>query len=508
MNVDRTQTANFAFREVLQSIFRHMRKMIIVFMVVASAVTAWTLLSTEIYQSEARVIVRAGREYLPLDPKVTDSILPTPEFFEIVNAERSVITSQYVSERVVNSLSPEMVLKGASPGWVSSAVTWVGLGKKDSKAPEDVALERIDKAMRKIALGLDVTSEGSTILLSFDSDDPQRAQTILDTVMSEYLARHIEIFESKASPEFLRGRLGELAQELEHAEAQLADYRKTNELAGLESEKQGLIETINVLESEINNKRALENSSKEQLAYLQKAIENRSERVELSRVSGTVDRVSDFLRQRLIELRLKEKEFEALYADSYRPLVDLRTQIENVDETIAKEKLRDQQTTVGLDQNYADLRAKIDTARTDLAGHAAMRKTKELELVGLRERLRTMAGHELAMSRLRRNVMTSEQAYLEYKGNMTHAEANAALDHAQLSNVVVAQEATRPIRPIKPRKTRNIALGLFVAMLAAVAFGCFLDYTDDTFKSQTDVEAYLQIPVLATLSEEDFRSCT
>ena len=101
-----------------------------------------------------------------------------------------------------------------------------------------------------------------------------------------------------------------------------------------------------------------------------------------------------------------------------------------------------------------------------------------------------------------------EQEYLEYKASLTHAEANAALDRAKLSNVVVAQEATRPVKPISPKKKRNFALALFAGLVAAVILGCFLDYTDDTFKSQADVEAYLEIPVLATVSEEEFRSCT
>lgn len=515
MNIDRDPSAKIAVHDVLQTVFRHRRKMSFVFFMVSIPVMVWTLLATEIYQSEAEVIVRPGREYLPLDPTALDSALPSPEFFEIVNAEKAVITSKHVMGNVVDVLGLEMVLRSAHPSWTSKAKKWIGFGaaggaaKKDAgKSAEVLALEAQDKGMRKISDGLGVHAEGSTISLTFNSDDPDVAQTVLDTVVSEYLARHIEIFESKASPDFLKGRLSELADELERCEILLAEYRNDNDLAGLESEKQSLILAVSKLEGEISNTRALENSTKEQLAVFEEAIENRSERVEISKVTGTQDSVSDFLRQRLLELRLREKEFEALYNDSYRPLVDLRVQIANVEVTITEQEERNQETTVGLDATYTSLRSKIDNANSALAGHIALRETKEHEIVGLRERLRTMASHEMMISRLRRNVMTSEQAYLEYKASLTHAEANAALDQAQLSNVVVAQEATRPVRPIKPQKTRNFALAIFAGLLAAIALVCFLDYTDDTFKNQVDVETFLQIPVLATISEEEFRSCT
>lgn len=515
MDIGRVPNAKIAFRDVLQTIFRHRRKMSAVFFAVASSVIIWTLLSTEIYQSEAKVIVRPGREYLPLDPTALDSALPKPEFFEIVNAEHSVITSRHVTGKVVDVLGLDMVLGSAHPSWTSKVKKWIGLGSKGGpnpkdagKSAEELALEAHDQGVRKIADGLGVFADGSTISLTFNSDDPDAAHIILDTIISEYLARHIEIFESKASPDFLKGRLGELADELEQDEIKLAEYRNRNDLASLESEKQSLVLAVSKLEGEISNTHALENSTREQLTVFEGAIANRSERVEISKVTGTQDSVSDFLRQTLLELRLQEKEFEALYNDSYRPLADLRTQIANVEITISEQEERNEETTVGLDENYTILRSKIDNAESALAGHIALRQTKEREIVGLRGRLRTMAGHEMMMSRLRRNVMTSEKAYLEYKASLTHAEANAALDQAQLSNVVVSQEATRPVRPIKPQKTRNCALGLFAGLLAAILLGCFLDYTDDTFKSQDDVENFLQLPVLATISEEEFRSCT
>lgn len=508
MEMSRTYISKIAFREVLQAAFRYKWKMFIFFGAILGSVLVWVLLSPKIYQSDASIQVRSGREYVQRDRSGPNSLgSPGPNFGDLLLSEISVIAGRQLAENVVDVLGPDLILNlsHASPTASSEAPEPI---KSRGKLSENQDPDARNAAIRAISNSLTVTPKGNTISLAFTSQDPDTAQLVLDTLLSEYIARHIKIHEAQSSLDFMRTRLSELTGELEASEDALAIFRDSNNLAALEAEKQSLITAISALGVDISNTSATEKSTEEQLVVLRKAIQGRDERVEVSSVSGSINPVSDFLRQQLFQLELEERDLQALYPDTHRPLFELRNKITDVEAALEKEPATSQSKTIGIDESYMSLRIKIDAAEADLAGYRAMRGAKESELVRLRENVKALASHELTLSRLRRHVSVYEKEYLQYKDGLAHAEANAALDLARMSNVVVTQEATRPVVPIKPRKTRNVALGLLLGLFGAVALGCFLDYTDDTFKSQSDVERFLELPVLAIVSEEEFRSCT
>jgi len=63
-----------------------------IFCMVASSIMIWTLLATEIYQSEAKIIVRPGREYLPVDADARDFSLSSLESFSFFLRPTQVLT--------------------------------------------------------------------------------------------------------------------------------------------------------------------------------------------------------------------------------------------------------------------------------------------------------------------------------------------------------------------------------------------------------------------------------
>lgn len=506
MEMNQVHVSKIAFREVLQAAFRYKWKMLMFFTVVSSAVIAWVYMSPKVYQSEARLQVRPGRQYVQKDMSALDSAKsPGPTFGQLLTSEVSVLMGRRLAENVVATLGPEVVLN--MPHVAPAPSTEAQAPDKLKKLAEDQDTNIRNGAIRSIVNGLQAVSKGNTISLTFNSQDPDSAQQILNAILSEYLARHIEIHETQSSLKFMRTRLAELSEELQASETALAGFRDEHRLVALEAEKQSIILAIRALGAEVGNTRALEESIEKQLVVLHEAIAGRTEMVEISSVSGTVNPVSAFLRQQLLQLGLEERDLQALYPDTHRPLMDVRSKIASVQADLENEPATTDSKTIAIDESYKSLQIRIDEAQVDLAGYRAMRNSKEGELANLREDARGLAGHELTLSRLRRDLTIREQEYIQYKSGFSRAEANAALDRAQLSNVIVTQEATLPVAPIKPRKTRNVALGLVLGLLGAIALGCFLDYADDTLKSQSDVERYLEIPVLAIVSEEEFRSC-
>ena len=66
-------------------------------------------------------------------------------------------------------------------------------------------------------------------------------------------------------------------------------------------------------------------------------------------------------------------------------------------------------------------------------------------------------------------------------------------------NINIIDKAEAPSRPIKPRKTVNILFGMIFGMILGIGIAFFIEYLDDTIKSPTDVENFLQVPFLGLI---------
>lgn len=66
----------------------------------------------------------------------------------------------------------------------------------------------------------------------------------------------------------------------------------------------------------------------------------------------------------------------------------------------------------------------------------------------------------------------------------------------RMQNMMINDEADMPLQPIKPKKTLILLFGMVVGMGAALGLAFFINYLDDSIKSQDDVETYLRLPFL------------
>jgi capsular polysaccharide biosynthesis protein len=66
-------------------------------------------------------------------------------------------------------------------------------------------------------------------------------------------------------------------------------------------------------------------------------------------------------------------------------------------------------------------------------------------------------------------------------------------------NVGIIDKAETPTNPVKPNKRMNVAIAFLIGIMAAVGLIFFLEYVDDTIKTNEDVEKYLGLTVLGTI---------
>jgi uncharacterized protein involved in exopolysaccharide biosynthesis len=213
-------------------------------------------------------------------------------------------------------------------------------------------------------------------------------------------------------------------------------------------------------------------------------------------VSGELARI---LNTRLLELMFKQAEISARYPEDSKEMRDIKQQIEVTRSLITREKEKKSGALTGIDEDKAALESVMKSEQAHLASLRARKKSLAGELEKREKALNELSPLEGKIAKMRRNISLSEQEYLKYRDNLQATEISAALDSAHVSNVKILQPATLPVAPVKPRKTRMIAIGLFIAFFGSIGFAFVIEYFDHSFKTNEEVERRLGLPVLATI---------
>jgi len=77
-------------------------------------------------------------------------------------------------------------------------------------------------------------------------------------------------------------------------------------------------------------------------------------------------------------------------------------------------------------------------------------------------------------------------------------EINIA-DSITSSNVQVMEYAAVPKEPVSPNKVRNYLMGILFGVLGGIGMAFVVEYFDDAPKSAAEIEAYLNLPIVATI---------
>ena len=104
-----------SLRDVYYILFRHKLKAITFLIVVFVTVTLGTFLAAEVYRSDAKVLVRVGKESVSLDPTATTGPVITlgQQRENEIKSELEILNSQDLVEKEVDAMGPATFLTSA-----------------------------------------------------------------------------------------------------------------------------------------------------------------------------------------------------------------------------------------------------------------------------------------------------------------------------------------------------------------------------------------------------------
>ena len=504
--------------------------MVFAFVAVFGAVCAYTFIAQEIYQSEAKLLIRVGRESLSVDPSVSGPTLYSARDRENeVNSELSILTSRGIAEHVVETLGAEVFLERPDESAdVKPPVEGMETAQQDLRkirrevretgeagagllAALDLTtpLSPSEQAVLAVMKNTTVSVEANTDIITIAFDAPSRAlaRDALATMLDAYQERHIQVHAAQASPEFFVEQTEAFRTLLEEREGALTAFREEHQITDLDHQKEVMLVKTSELEKQVADLSSEASASQRRIESIEAALAGRTETLEISRTTGRPNYALVALKEKLLELRMTETDLAARYPATHRPLLEAREQIRQAEVQLSGEEETHTEVTTGIDENVQQLQLNLENERAQFAALNAQHAVLTDELDRQRTELAALAGHEFELVRLQREVGLAEKDYEQYRESLQRARISTALDIDKVSNVSIVQPATYPMAPIKPRKMLNLAIGLFLATIASITFVMTLEYFDDSVSAPEQIEKWVGVPVLVTVTDKEYKAC-
>ncbi|HNT87490.1 MAG TPA: GNVR domain-containing protein, partial [Candidatus Hydrogenedentes bacterium] len=367
-----------------------------------------------------------------------------------------------------------------------------------------------EEAIRALmdSITVDVEDKTNIIRVGMELKHPEVSRLVLDRLLALYLERHVDVFSAQAGPDFFKKQVEAAEADMKAADDALRAFRGEHDISSLEAQKETLLSQISELEGQLSLVTADADGLQAVVNQLSDAMQRQPRVQELSRTTGMPNYAADTLKERLIDLRAQEADLAARYADTHRPLVELRKKIATLEDLLNRENPSLTEVTTGLNRNYEAFEHTLESERAQLGGVRARIVVLQDEIAKLRDRLASTAAMEVELQQLTRERDLREQEYREFRDTWQRTLIAQAKDIDKVSNIRIVQAASAPLAPVRPNKTRNIALGILLGLFGGICYAFVREYLDDTINTTEAAEKRIGAPVLAEISEKEFRTCT
>jgi capsular exopolysaccharide synthesis family protein len=506
-----------SLRDLCYIFFRHKWKMILFFLAIVLCVAVLTFCCDEIYRSEAKLMVRLGRESVALDPTATTGqIIPITQSRENeVQAELEILKSREIAEQVVAAIGPEAFLKRAAKEPPAKEATGQRIqavkqriGDTAKKLRDRLEKWHVlkpvadrDKAVLIVMENVKIETQkgSSTISVSYEASNPQLAQQVLAKLTELYLERHIEVHTTPGSYQFFTKQSEQLRAKLVESENQLRDLRNRTGISSLEDQQRVLLDRIGTLETDIDRAEAAAASSQAKVRSLQATLATMPETVVTASTSGIGNYGVDLMRDRLYQLQLREQDLASKYTDESRQLQEVRRQIAEAQAMLSKEEPSRTQVTQGLNVAHQQVKLALLTEEATLAFHQAEVEAIRRRLGSTQAELTTLNDNATKVKALMREIDIEETNYRKYSSSLEQARIDQALQTGRISNISVVQPATLPIKPVRPRTLLQLLLGILLGTFGGIGLAFLAAYLDHSIKTPEEAEQRLQLPALASI---------
>jgi len=148
----------------------------------------------------------------------------------------------------------------------------------------------------------------------------------------------------------------------------------------------------------------------------------------------------------------------------------------------------------------AEMRQELEKIDKQIAARLETEQRLRESMAIYQKRIEAAAGHQSDLTELTRDYTTLQGTYTGLLGKKEDSKVAANLERRQIGEQFkILDPARLPERPTSPNRPQMQSMGLLAGIGFGVALMALIEYLDKTLKSEADVNAALNLLVLATV---------
>lgn len=504
-----------SFRDFLRLFFIYKNAFKITVIVTFIVIVLGAFLLPSQYESNARLLVKPGRENSTLPIEVSNRqtfFSPSTQRDPVVDEEK-LLTGQLIVNKVANYYLAISDDRQPQSGWESFKNSlknnaqnakealrnvFVFLHILEDKPLADRLAERLEKNFR-------VAHEpGSAVMeVSFTWGNPEVAQIILNQWITFYLEERTRSLSRNSLQSFYEGEMVLADKNISEIKSELQKHYKDINSVGAKERLENITDQMNRLAD-------LKIEKSNEIAGLQAVIKNSEEEIKKQPLETLSEREIS-LNPTQLDLKLKLNALKDEHSRALRVFLPQAPQVQQIEQSIADVKiLIDKESTrVERSQNrvqnpiLSNLKNSIVTDRLRLSRLSSEILDIDKKTNNLIESRSKVLTSEPGINRLLMQLGTAEKSYELYSDNLEKARIDKALDDNLISNIAVIEPAKSKLGRIFPKTLLMLLISIPISIITGFLMIYISYLIDQRIHDGDSIEEKFNVPLWGVLPDLD-----
>lgn len=355
---------------------------------------------------------------------------------------------------------------------------------KDLKLESDVRYRNSKDVIKSVSEDITVAPIRATRLIEVKANhtDPQKAALVVNTLVSTFIKSNTDDQSSKSMEAYklLTEEAKSMKTKVDRDEEAVHRFKESNQVVSFDDTENVVL--LALKQRQLDLERAVSESiSKTQLANeLDNLIKgglsaDGAQMAVLQQHGGRLTGIQE-LKKSLTEKESQLANMTQRYRAEHPTIVRLKDEVGSLRRAFERES-----------------RGLVEAVRAEARIAQSVEVAFRKALGDQEQKLLTMNKLKILHDSLNRELQQSKLLYEKITSRLKEIEVTANFKD---KNITAVDMADTPLKPIKPSVLLTLLLGALGGLAVAIGLAFFVDYINDTIKTQDDIEAHLQVPFL------------
>ncbi|MGA2317739.1 MAG: GNVR domain-containing protein [Thermodesulfobacteriota bacterium] len=452
-------------------------------------------------------------KYLPKVYRATTLILVQPQSVP-ENYVRPTITDTVINR--LNTIGQEIMSRTRLEKVIEEFNLYKDLRKK---FPMEEAVEAMRKAIEVKVQEEKKERTRNSFTISFEGEDPKTVMMVTNKLASLFIEENLKVRELQAggTSEFINKELLTMEDRLKRKEQEMRVYKERN-MGRLPQQLEANLRILEQLQQQLRTASEKIRAAEDRTIIFQgqieqlKRLEPRGDSLPNQEASNTWRTREDPVTQ-LNALKRELANMQTRLKETHPDVIDLKKKIAMVESQVEGKSKSPQEEEKITTKNLPPPRLDSETERfyrqLTEQYNSALLETKRLkeEEKDLKEqmnlyqrRIEDTPKREQEIVLLSRDYDLLKTNYQSLLDKNLQAQMAENLERKQKGEQFkILDPAVLPEKPIKPDRNKILLIGGLLGIVLGIGLTWFRESSDQSFRTVSDLEEYLGIPVLATI---------